>query len=923
MTHDRVRAKRTILRLCVLVALFIMHLGTSIGQTILDEWRMTGIAYSVVTSGNQIYVGGAFSYSGPAAGNGITSVAKDGSSYQGMQPKLADTLSPILVGPVYNIRCMISDNAGGAYIAGLFTHVDGVQRMGLARLNDSARVATSFVPGNHFHTIYAMAVRGDTLIVAGSENYITFLHAATGAVLDRLFYHDGIVRSLVWDGATLYVAGEFGTMGGTTRYNLAALSNAQGYWTVTAWQPEVVSESNGYARVNTLHVTGTHVFIGGVFDSVATSPRRNLARIARTTGIADAWQPDPDNHVEVIREHGGLLYVGGSFGLISGASRSALCSYDLNTLSLTSWSPNPNTSGIGGDIVTSILPASGSIIVGGRFTRLGTTTPVGNVVAFSSTTGQVLQSWQVATDALVTSIVETATTILLGGDFSYGGGVLRRNALSFDIATRRPTSWRPEPNGVVMAMLASPRGVILCGSFSSVNGGSRHRLCRVDALNGVADTWDPGFDANTSNSVNCLTYANGKLLVAGDFSNVQTIAVQPITAFDSLTDQHQVISLSSLPRFGPEIYCMATHGETLYIGGEFSFSALGGTRRNVAAYSLNGGSIKPWAPDVNDAVRALLISGDTVMIGGRFTSVNGVPRRYLAVVDTASGALRGTDYLLTGSGGTRGVWVLSRIGAFAYVGGYYQANIGGISTHALFARNLTSNQLVHYGGTYGDEMRAVTHTQTELVAAGTSVRWILDVNPVLPVSFESLTAHRTDAGVTIGWVVAQERSVFMYDVERLVEGDDGWRLRTSVRAHPVEDERNQYEYFDSWIDMPVNQTEVLYRLRSVDNDGTIGYSGILRVARNDDRVPIVEIRHYPQPARHHLMASIQKTPNEQIEWEMSDMLGRRVPILVLGRSAAPDIDFVTISVQNLAPGPYQLHAFSRSRTQRVMVYVTR
>ena len=50
------------------------------------------------------------------------------------------------------------------------------------------------------------------------------------------------------------------------------------------------------------------------------------------------------------------------------------------------------------------------------------------------------------------------------------------------------------------------------------------------------------------------------------------------------------------------------------------------------AHLLANGSLDAWAPSIGNTVRALLLRGDTLLIGGNFGNVGGVPRDNLAAV---------------------------------------------------------------------------------------------------------------------------------------------------------------------------------------------------------------------------------------------------------------------------------------------------
>lgn len=90
-------------------------------------------------------------------------------------------------------------------------------------------------------------------------------------------------------------------------------------------------------------------------------------------------------------------------------------------------------------------------------------------------------------------------------------------------------------------------------------------------------------------------------------------------------------------------------GNTVYVGGRFTSvrpaDAPAGTslvtRMHLAAFDRTTGALLPWNPGTDKEVMALTASldGNSIYVGGTFTRVAGVSRSRLAQVDAATGAL--------------------------------------------------------------------------------------------------------------------------------------------------------------------------------------------------------------------------------------------------------------------------------------------
>ena len=133
------------------------------------------------------------------------------------------------------------------------------------------------------------------------------------------------------------------------------------------------------------------------------------------------------------------------------------------------------------------------------------------------------------------------------------------------------------------------------------------------------------------------------------------------------------------------VWTLAVVGDTVVVGGSFTKvtdSAKRQTyaRRNVFAYGLNDGAVRPFAPEVDGAVYALEAGpSGTVYLGGAFKTVNGTAQRGLARVSLADGQ-RVTTFGARINWGDVRVLALAR--GYLYAGGTFSA-IGGVTRVGL------------------------------------------------------------------------------------------------------------------------------------------------------------------------------------------------------------------------------------------------
>jgi len=425
------------------------------------------------------------------------------------------------------------------------------------------------------------------------------------------------VETIVRDGSTLYLGGDFTYVG--RRTSLARLGSDG---RSTGSFPRVTDGS-----VEALLDDGAGGwYVGGSFATIGGADVPRLAHVRADGSVDPAFRPAPDGPVRALALASGALYVGGAFDTVGGAARANLALLDPSDGSLLPAEPNPDGS------VEALAANGGEVLVGGRFTTIAGQ-PRGHVAALA---GGTPTAFDPGANGTVRAIAVAGADIYLGGSFRTVGGVARKRLAAVD-AAGAPTSWSPGADGSVHALAADAFSVYAAGRFDTLNGSVEHGFGKLDRLTGAVQY----VQANLAGDAYALTLAGGRLYVAGrpwDQQPQPTDVHDAIAAIDLATG---TIAWSS-KYAGGAVLALAVRGGDVYAGGSFD-SAGGEPRRHLAAIDLDTGAPTAWTPDPDEPVSALALHDGTLYAGGAFTQIAGAARGRLAAFDAVTGALTAFD----------------------------------------------------------------------------------------------------------------------------------------------------------------------------------------------------------------------------------------------------------------------------------------
>jgi len=641
-------------------------------------WRTDGPVHSMVLQSNTLYLGGDFSYVGPATG---------GLGLLSLDTGAADRSFPAIQGTV---SALIPDGQGGWYVGGNFSvQQAGVARTNLAHVFSDHTIDSAWNPRPN-GTVASIIVFGNTVYVGGNFTQMVGQNRGRIAAVDRLSgtllpfnpnANSAVLTMELVDGL-LYVGGTLSAVGGQGRARIAAIELATGR--PTAWNP------NANNVVNTILVDGETIYVGGAFSSIGTKPRNRIAALEAATGVALNWNPNANNAVTVLKQDGETIYAGGNFTSIGGQVRNRIAALDAATGTALGWDPNAN------DEVKAILPAGDKVYLGGDFTTIGGASRRG-IVSINTASGQaepwnpLLSTFSSSSSPGVQALSRVGNKLSVGGSFLSLGGGRRENAAGLDFRSGELTVWTPDSSAPVTALAAGPDGIFAGGTFTNIGGTTRLRLALLDSVSGeaVAD-WNAGV-ANRANlvaSVSALAVSDDRLYVGGSFTNIAGAPRTNLAALNLST----AAPLNWNPRtLGAQngqqgVFTILPAEDLVYVGGEFA--TIGGqTRSRLAALEAGNGNATAWNPNANGLVSELVLDGDTLYAGGTFTSIGGQVRNRIAALNTTSGLATGWNP--DGGGSSPRVYAMDKLGSRLYVGGQF-TSIGGEFRNRLASLELAT-----------------------------------------------------------------------------------------------------------------------------------------------------------------------------------------------------------------------------------------
>ena len=379
----------------------------------------------------------------------------------------------------------------------------------------------------------------------------------------------------------------------------------------------------------------------------------------------DFWVPNSMVRTAVL--DGNTLYIGGDFTRIGPVTG---CGVPLD---IAGGTPVTGFPVVVGDVTCALADGAGGWFIGGDFTSVGgrSRTDLAHVLADGS-----VSAWDPSPDGPVQALALSGGTLYAGGLFGQIGGAARSQIAALDVATGVPTAWNPGADGAVYTLAVSGNLVYVGGAFSNIGGKARARIAALDAATGLASAWNPNALPDYS-SVLSIAVDGSHVYASGSFIAIGGQMRSGLAALDPVTGMATPWNPSPGPMF-TNVYAIAPAGNTVYVGG--SFSTIGGAdRASLAALDATTGQATPWDPGTDGQVNALALVGGTLYAGGSFANAGGQERLRAAAIDTASGVATAWHPDLNPVDAT--VRVLAFDGTHLFAGGTFSSAGGVVRNH--------------------------------------------------------------------------------------------------------------------------------------------------------------------------------------------------------------------------------------------------
>lgn len=520
-------------------------------------------------------------------------------------------------------------------------------------------------------------------------------------------------------------------------------------------------QQSGAAVNNVVELADGSLLVAGDFEAIGSTPVSNLARIL-PDGTVDEnfpWQPNFVVHVLAL-DNAGRILVGGNFNSVNDQPVGRFFRLNADFSWDTAFNNNLGT-GFASARHSILVLDDDSIIVGGSGKQLNGQT-LGEVVKLLPNglpdPGFSAVSFSPASTALHLEADANGKFFAVGffSGVETTEGVVPRNRIARFLADGSlDTSFDPGDGANSTVRRIRPAGNdqwFVMGDFSQYDGMNVRRWVRINADGSRDTTFDTLNTGASSGQVHDLiTLPNGIIGISGSFSSFQVSGssqtIHRVVFLDenlSLASPYPDLEFSlGIARIFPLSDGYAITNATL----QFPENVFGLTLVDADLSYVDGYDFFD-----NATVFAILVEGDSVIVGGDFTHVNGQPRRWVAKL-MDDGSLDDSFEVPFTSTGSGSILALANTSMGLLIGGSFAEdtmgrNFRNIARVDPFSGQFDSNfQMTAIGNTPNNRIRDIRVLDDERILIG---GWNVGRNPGNSPNDHAIRLLETDGTLITG-----------------------------------------------------------------------------------------------------------------------------------------------------------------------------
>ena len=396
---------------------------------------------------------------------------------------------------------------------------------------------------------------------------------------------------------------------------------------------------NGYVLAIAVQSDGK-VLIAGNFTTVNGVARSYIARLNSDGSTDYAFGNGvvyPNNMRSLAVQSDGKVLIGGSFTTVNGVARQNLAR--LNSDGTLDTTFGDGLAGPNSTVSAVVVQSDGKVLIVGGFNLVNGVARgcLARLNSDGSLDTGFANGLAGANGAIGSVAIQNDGKVLIGGSFTTIHGVTCGNLARLNSDGSLDTTFgnglAGADSSVFSVAIQSDGKVIIGGYFAMVNGVARGRIARLNSDGSLDAGFGNGLVGANATVYSVAVQSDGKVMIGGSFTMVNGAARGCMARLnsDGTLDTGFGNGLAGAD-FSVQSMAVQSGGKVL-IGG--TFTTVNGVARGYLARLNSGGSLDTGfaigVAGANATVQSVAVQSDgKVLIGGDFTAVNGVACGYLA-----------------------------------------------------------------------------------------------------------------------------------------------------------------------------------------------------------------------------------------------------------------------------------------------------